>query len=128
MNLFDCLKESEFRGLALQSIRKIAIQLFIALHFIKKHHIIHADIKPENLLLKEKGKLGKSMIIVGVKLIDFGTSVLDTDNCYDYIMSRYYRAPEIMLGHSYDCSVDMWSAACLLLELFIGLPFFPGQN
>ena len=58
VNLFDCLKESEFRGLALPSIRKIAIQLFIALHFVRKHHIIHADIKPENLLLKEKGKLG----------------------------------------------------------------------
>ena len=45
---------------------------------------------------------------------------------YTYIQSRFYRAPEVILGATYDCGIDMWSLACILAELYTGYPLFPG--
>ena len=45
-----------------------------------------------------------------------------------YIQSRFYRAPEVVLGLPYDCSIDMWSLGCIAVELFVGLPIFPGVS
>lgn len=63
---------------------------------------------------------------VVVKLIDFGSAGYEHTNCYHYVQSRFYRAPEVMFGCTYDGSADIWSIGCVIAELFFGLPLFPG--
>jgi dual specificity tyrosine-phosphorylation-regulated kinase 2/3/4 len=78
-------------------------------------------LKPENILLKEENKSG-------IKIIDFGSSTFIDEKVYTYIQSRFYRAPEIMLGITYTPAIDMWSLGCIMAELYIGYPLFPGES
>ena len=62
-------------------------------------------------------------------IADFGSGTLDEEIVYTYIQSRFYRAPEIMLGvFPYTQAIDMWSMGCMIIELFTGFPLFPGTN
>eukprot|EP01083_Nonionella_stella_P053820 142217_1 len=92
-----------------------------AMKFIRKHRIIHCDMKPENILLVHPDKSA-------VKIIDFGSSCFEDERVYTYIQSRFYRSPEVILGIPYDVGIDMWSFGCILAELFTGYPLFPGEN
>jgi len=121
INLYDFLKSNDFAGLSLNLIRRFAIQLIIALRYIKANHIIHCDLKPENILLKQANKSG-------IKVIDLGSSCFENERVYTYIQSRFYRAPEIMLGIAYTSCIDMWSLGCILAELYTGFPLFPGES
>ncbi|CAG9332067.1 DYRK4_11 [Blepharisma stoltei] len=120
-SLYDLLKSNNFEGLSLSLIRRFAIQIFFSLKFIQKLNIIHCDLKPENILLKQANKSG-------LKVIDFGSSCFESEKVYTYIQSRFYRAPEIILGIPYSYSIDMWSAGCILAELFTGNALFPGES
>ena len=120
-SLFDCLRSTHFTGLSLNLIRRVAIQLIIALRYIRANRVIHCDLKPENVLLKQANKSA-------VKVIDFGSACLETEKVYTYIQSRFYRAPEIILGAPYTASIDMWSLGCLLAELHTGRPLFAGDS
>ena len=62
------------------------------------------------------------------KVIDFGSACHEQQTVYTYIQSRFYRAPEILLGLPYTSSIDMWSLGCIAAELFLGLPIFPGSS
>ena len=89
---------------------------------IHKYNIGHRDLKPENVLLSEKGE---------VKICDFGSSkVIDPDGKNTpYIVSRYYRAPELILCLTkYSTAIDMWAAGCILAELYTLMPFFKGKT
>ena len=121
INLYDYIKENNFVGLSLDLIRKYAVQILTSLKMLKEHSIIHCDLKPENILLKEPN----SSVI---KLIDFGSSCFESERIYTYIQSRFYRAPEIMLGIPYSTAIDMWSLGCILAELYTGFPVFPGES
>lgn len=77
--------------------------------------------KPENILLCQANKSG-------IKVIDFGSSTYENEQFYTYIQSRYYRAPEIMLGIRYTPAIDMWSLGCILYELYVGVPLFLGED
>ena len=121
MNLYEFLKINNFNGFDANLIRRFAIQLLYALKYLKMFQIIHCDLKPENIMLKEDNKSG-------IKVIDFGSSTFHHERMYTYIQSRFYRAPEIMLGVPYDCAIDMWSFGCICAELFIGYPIFPGES
>ena len=121
INLYDFLKSNDFTGLSLNLIRRFAIQLIIALRYMKANHIIHCDLKPENILLKQANKSG-------IKVIDLGSSCFENERIYTYIQSRFYRAPEIMLGIAYTACIDMWSLGCILAELYTGYPLFPGES
>ncbi len=63
-----------------------------------------------------------------LKIIDFGSSCYNHQTVYSYIQSRFYRAPEIILGSGYSNKIDMWSLGCILVELYLGLPIFPGNS
>jgi len=121
INLYDFLKENNFRSLSLGLIRRFAIQILEALKFLRSNNIIHCDLKPENILLKSHQKSE-------VKLIDFGSSCFSHEKIYTYIQSRFYRAPEIMFAIPYTTAIDMWSLGCILAELHTGIPLFPGEN
>jgi len=121
MNLYEFIKNTDFRGVSMGLIRRFAIQLLHSLKFIKEQEIIHWDLKPENILLKTPTKSG-------LKIIDFGSSWFIDEIVYTYIQSRFYRAPEIMLGIPYTASIDMWSFGWIAAELYWGLPLFPGES
>ena len=61
-------------------------------------------------------------------MIDFGASCEDCSSGFFYVQSRYYRAPEIVLGIEYDHAVDMWSVGCILYEMGTGTPIFPAKD
>jgi dual specificity tyrosine-phosphorylation-regulated kinase 2/3/4 len=121
INLYDFLKLNDFDGLSLGLVRRFAIQLLYALKYLKENEVIHCDLKPENILLKDPTKSG-------IKIIDFGSSCFQDERVYTYIQSRFYRAPEIILGIPYTCAIDMWSFGCIMAEFCIGFPLFPGED
>lgn len=91
------------------------------MYFLRENNIVHCDLKPENILLR---KINKS----GIKIIDFGSGCFEDQKIYTYIQSRFYRAPEIVLGITYNSAIDMWSFGCILYELYAGYPLFPGED
>lgn len=118
------------RANILEDIHKqyIMYQLFKALKYMHTGEVLHRDIKPSNLLLNSECQ---------VKLADFGLarSIAQTDPdaanpvLTDYVATRWYRAPEILLGSTrYTRGVDMWSCGCILGELLGGKPVFPGSS
>eukprot|EP00462_Mataza_sp_D1_P000842 CAMPEP_0175096354 /NCGR_PEP_ID=MMETSP0086_2-20121207/4686_1 /TAXON_ID=136419 /ORGANISM="Unknown Unknown, Strain D1" /LENGTH=535 /DNA_ID=CAMNT_0016369747 /DNA_START=17 /DNA_END=1624 /DNA_ORIENTATION=- len=120
-NLYEFIKNNNFKGFSLGLIRRFAIQLLTSLVYIGKHKIIHCDMKPENILLKAPNKST-------IKLIDFGSSCFENERVYTYIQSRFYRSPEVIMGLPYGMEIDMWSFGCILSELYTGYPIFPGEN
>lgn len=113
--------DHNFTGLSVNTIKGYARQMLNSLKVLKEHSIIHCDLKPENVLLQD-GE-GRS-----IKLIDFGSSCFANEKVYTYIQSRFYRAPEIMLGIPYTTAIDIWSLGCILAELYMGFPLFPGES
>jgi len=121
INLYEFIKNNNFKGVSLQLIRRFAIQLLNTLRFLRKLRILHCDLKPENILLCDPAKSA-------IRVIDFGSSCMEDEQMYTYIQSRFYRSPEVILGLPYHCSIDMWSLGCILAELYTGYPLFPGEN
>ena len=120
-NLYEEIKNINYEGFNLTTIKKFTTQILFSLLCLKHFHIIHCDLKPENILLIEKN-------LTGLKLIDFGSSCFTSEKIFCYIQSRFYRAPEILLGLEYDIEIDMWSLGCIVYELYTGYPIFPGEN
>lgn len=75
----------------------------------------------ENILLRRRGSSA-------IKVIDFGSSCFGHERVFSYIQSRFYRAPEVILGIPYTTAIDIWSLGCVLAELSTGYPLFPGEN
>lgn len=104
-------------------IKLYMYQLFRSLAYIHSLGICHRDIKPQNLLLApDTGVL---------KLCDFGSAkhLVKGEPNVSYICSRYYRAPELIFGAiDYTTKIDVWSAGCVLAELLLGQPIFPGDS
>ena len=121
MNLYELIKKNKFQGFSLQLVRKFAHSILQCLDALYKNRIIHCDLKPENILLKQQGRSG-------IKVIDFGSSCYEHQRIYTYIQSRFYRAPEVILGAKYGMAIDMWSLGCILAELLTGYPLFPGED
>lgn len=121
MNLYELIKQNQFRGLSTTLVRVFAQQLLTGLSLMNKARLIHCDLKPENILLKNL----ESPII---KIIDFGSACDERQTVYTYIQSRFYRSPEVLLGLPYSSAIDMWSLGCIVVELFLGLPLFPGSS
>ncbi|GAB4833058.1 dual specificity protein kinase yak1 [Ancistrocladus abbreviatus] len=121
-NLYELIKINSFRGLSLSIVQLFSKQILCGLALMKDAGIIHCDLKPENILLCTSVKP------VEVKIIDFGSACMEDRTVYSYIQSRYYRSPEVLLGYQYSTAIDMWSFGCIVAELFLGLPLFPGAS
>nr|CAD7195251.1 unnamed protein product [Timema douglasi] len=121
LNLYELIKKNNYQGFSLSLIRRFANSLVQCLKLLHKENIIHCDLKPENVLLKQRGSSS-------IKVIDFGSSCYFHQRMYTYIQSRFYRSPEVILGLPYGTAIDMWSLGCILAELYTGYPLFPGEN
>lgn len=122
MNLREVLKKyGRDVGLHIKAVRSYTQQLFLALKLLKRCSILHADIKPDNILVND------SKLVL--KLCDFGSASHVSDNdITPYLVSRFYRAPEIVLGMGYGHGIDLWSTAVSIYELYTGKIMFPGKT
>ncbi|KKZ62630.1 serine/threonine-protein kinase PRP4 [[Emmonsia] crescens] len=122
MNLREVLKKfGRDVGINLRAIRTYAHQMFLGLSLLRKCNILHADLKPDNLLVNENRNL--------LKVCDLGSASPASENeITPYLVSRFYRAPEIILGIPYDYAIDMWSIGCTLFELYTGKILFTGRT
>ena len=116
----------EFRKKAkhipIEKIKQISKQLLLGLEFCHKKNIVHRDLKPENVLFTQDEQ---------VKICDFGSSkcIKNNSTSTPYIVSRYYRAPELILGKTdYNSKIDIFAAGCIIAELFTLTPLFPGKT
>ncbi|CAM4544841.1 cyclin-dependent kinase-like 2 isoform X1 [Lepidochelys kempii] len=110
-------------GLDYNRVRKYLFQIIKGIGFCHSHNIIHRDIKPENILVSQSGV---------VKLCDFGFArvLAAPGEAYtDYVATRWYRAPELLVGDTkYGKAVDVWAIGCLVTEMLTGEPLFPGDS
>jgi dual specificity tyrosine-phosphorylation-regulated kinase 1 len=121
-NLYELLRKTNFKGVSLNLICNFGRQILRTLAFLKSlpDPIVHCDLKPENILLCHPRKSA-------VQVIDFGSSCHLTEKMHSYIQTRFYRAPEVILGSTYGTEIDMWSLGCVLVEMHLGQPLFPGK-
>lgn len=122
INLREVLKKfGRDVGINIKAVRSYAQQMFFGLSLLKKCEILHADLKPDNVLVNES----RSQL----KIADLGSAMDVSDNeVTDVLVSRFYRAPEIMLGIRHDYAIDMWSIGCTLFELYTGKICFTGPT
>lgn len=124
VNLYHDLKRRKFKGYKYNQVKTINYCIIDALNHLYKHNIIHADLKPENIVFTNQNEYS-------VKIIDFGSSFIKNTKNHkltNYIQSRYYRAIEIFRKEYYGLEIDMWSLGCILYELFTGYPLLQGKN
>jgi serine/threonine protein kinase len=120
-DLYAVLQRREFVGLPIPLLQSVTRELIETLGLLRRCGVVHADLKPENIVLCD----GTS---THVKVIDFGSSRMLTQRCPMYVQSRYYRAPEVVLKLPHGPAIDVWSLGCVLCELYMGAPLFGGQN
>ena len=124
-NLLEVL-ETQPTGLDAELVRVYILQLVRAIHWCHSHEVVHRDIKPENLLINTRSNT--------LKLCDFGfarvlSSAQQPQDLTDYVATRWYRAPELLLGStSYGFGVDLWAIGCIMGEISDGQPLFPGES
>ncbi|KAF8822738.1 putative cell-cycle-associated protein kinase GSK [Cardiosporidium cionae] len=104
-------------------VKLYSYQLCRALGYLHSLEICHRDVKPQNLLVNSKSHV--------LKLCDFGSAKMLTadERSVAYICSRFYRAPELILGsEQYTTAIDTWSIGCVLGEMLLGKPLFAGES
>nr|XP_033783680.1 cyclin-dependent kinase-like 3 isoform X2 [Geotrypetes seraphini] len=119
------LRELELQpnGLDSKRLKKYLFQIIRGLNYLHRNNIIHRDIKPENILVSQTGI---------IKLCDFGfaRTLAEPGETYtDYVATRWYRAPELLLGDPvYGKPVDIWALGCMTIEMATGKAFLPGSS
>lgn len=128
-SLYDFLKGHDYRPFPLYCVRDFARQLLEALDFFHSFGLIHTDLKPENILLTSNEEVpyrnwdGSTQMVprsTRIKVIDFGGATFDTEKKSSVINTRQYRAPEVILGLGWSTPSDLWSAGCIVAELYLG--------
>ncbi|XP_019361833.1 PREDICTED: cyclin-dependent kinase-like 3 isoform X3 [Gavialis gangeticus] len=110
-------------GLDNKRLKRYLFQIFRAVGYLHSNNIIHRDIKPENVLVSQNGI---------IKLCDFGfarTLAAPGDIYTDYVATRWYRAPELVLKDTvYGKPVDIWALGCMIIEMATGNPYLPSSS
>lgn len=105
------------------TIKSFMWQLLRGIAFCHENRVLHRDLKPQNLLINNKGRL---------KLADFGLARafgIPVNTFSNEVVTLWYRAPDVLLGsRTYNTSIDIWSAGCIMAEMFTGRPLFPGTT
>ncbi|XP_042527849.1 serine/threonine-protein kinase ICK [Dipodomys spectabilis] len=120
-NLYQLIKERN-KLFPESAVRNIMYQILQGLAFIHKHGFFHRDLKPENLLC-----MGPEL----VKIADFGLAreIRSRPPYTDYVSTRWYRAPEVLLrSTSYSSPIDVWAVGCIMAEVYMLRPLFPGAS
>ncbi|XP_054239508.1 serine/threonine-protein kinase ICK [Indicator indicator] len=120
-NLYQLMKERN-KLFPESTVRNIMYQILQGLAFIHKHGFFHRDLKPENLLC-----MGPEL----VKIADFGLAreIRSRPPYTDYVSTRWYRAPEVLLrSTSYSSPIDIWAVGCIMAEVYTLRPLFPGAS
>lgn len=120
-NLYQMMKDRD-KLFPESVIRNVIYQVFQGLAFMHKHGFFHRDLKPENLLCT-----GSDC----VKIADFGLAreIRSRPPYTDYVSTRWYRAPEVLLrSTSYSSPIDIWAVGCIMAELYTLRPLFPGSS
>lgn len=126
MSLYQRLKEfiSLRQPMDRYEIKIYMFQLFKSLNYLHSvAKVCHRDIKPQNILVDPHGFL--------LKICDLGSAkqLKPNEPNVSYICSRYYRAPELIFGATnYTTKIDIWSSGCVMAELLLGQPIFPGES
>ena len=119
-NLYEYTKDLE-RPMPEHKIRNFMYQIYQGLAYMHKHGFFHRDIKPENLLVR--GDI--------CKVADFGLAreIRSRPPFTDYVSTRWYRAPEVLLrSTNYNSPIDIWAMGCIMAEMFTLRPLFPGSS
>jgi serine/threonine protein kinase len=106
----------------MDSIKNFLRQILAGMTFVHQKGVCHRDLKPENILMNAEGV---------VKICDFGSAKVLSPSGLNtpYIVSRYYRAPELILACSdYTNAIDVWAIGCILAEFLTRRPIFPGKT
>ena len=105
------------------TIKSFMHQLLQGIAFCHENRVLHRDLKPQNLLINAKGQL---------KLADFGLARafgIPVNTFSNEVVTLWYRAPDVLLGsRTYNTSIDLWSAGCIMAEMYTGRPLFPGTT
>ncbi|KAK4696708.1 negative regulator of the PHO system, partial [Lecanoromycetidae sp. Uapishka_2] len=123
----DLKKYMDSRGsggqLDFVTIKSFMHQLLQGIAFCHDNRVLHRDLKPQNLLINNKGQL---------KLADFGLARafgIPVNTFSNEVVTLWYRAPDVLLGsRTYNTSIDIWSAGCIMAEMYTGRPLFPGTT
>jgi negative regulator of the PHO system len=110
-------------ALEANTIKSFMWQLLRGIAFCHENRVLHRDLKPQNLLINNQGQL---------KLADFGLARafgIPVNTFSNEVVTLWYRAPDVLLGsRTYNTSIDIWSAGCIMAEMFTGRPLFPGTT
>uniref|UniRef100_A0A1A9W5B3 non-specific serine/threonine protein kinase n=1 Tax=Glossina brevipalpis TaxID=37001 RepID=A0A1A9W5B3_9MUSC len=120
-NLYQMIKDRDTH-LPEPTLKSILFQILTGLAFMHRHGFFHRDLKPENLLCS-----GAELI----KIADFGLAreIRSRPPFTDYVSTRWYRAPEVLLhSTNYGSSIDLWAMGCIMAELYTFRPLFPGSS
>ena len=120
-SLFEGISQNQPLMSLLASIQNIMAQLLQALAFIHGIGITHCDLKPDNILFTDED-------FSDIYLIDFGSATTQPSGYLQYLQSRFYRSPEVILGLPFDSQIDIWSAGCVAAELFLDFAIFACEN
>ncbi len=121
-NLLNLIELHE-HGLPAPLISALLHKIIKCLQYLHSKNIVHRDVKPENILLNADYSL--------LKICDFGFARFLPEKEYDmteYVATRWYRSPELLVGEPYGKPADMWAVGCMVGELVDGQPMFPGDD